>query len=168
MRKIILKKDFWINFFSTGFFLSYLIPYVPGLMGGILGIGFALLLNSLPIYLKIIISILLILIGIPLCTQAEKILNKGKDPQNVVFDEIIGIQFTSIWFNLAQKISIFSLSLPLWLLLLLIYGFFDALEPFPIKRIEKLFGGWGIVLDDLMAGVYTIIILFLILWLLRF
>jgi phosphatidylglycerophosphatase A len=51
----------------------------------------------------------------------------------------------------------------LWLLLIIIYGLFDAIEPFPIKRIEKLVGGRGIVIDDLMAGVYTIITLLIIL-----
>ena len=102
-------------------------------------------------------------ISIPLCTKAEKILNKGIDPQNVVIDEVVGVQFASIWFNLFQKITIFSFNVPVWLLLLLIYGFFDALEPFPIKRIEKLKGGWGIVLDDLMAGLYMIMILLIIL-----
>ena len=163
MRKVILNKSFWVKFFSTGFFISFLVPFIPGVYGAILGTGFALLINPLPIILKIIISIVLAVVSIPLCTQAQKIFNKGKDPQNVVIDEVVGVQFVAIWFNLFQKLTIFSFNIPLWLLLLLIYSFFDALEPFPIKRIEKLFGGWGIVLDDLMAGLYTIITLLIIL-----
>ena len=157
MRKTLFRKDFWVKFFSTGFFISFLVPFIPGVYGAILGTGFALLINPLPIILKIIISIVLAVVSIPLCTQAQKIFNKGKDPQNVVIDEVVGVQFVAIWFNLFQKLTIFSFNIPLWLLLLLIYSLFDALEPFPIKRIEKLFGGWGIVLDDLMAGVYTIV-----------
>ena len=128
-----------------------------------MGTGFALLINPLPIILKIIISLVLTVVSISLCTRAEKIFNKGKDPQKVVIDEVVGVQFVAIWFNLFQKLTIFSFNIPLWLLLLLIYSLFDALEPFPIKRIEKLFGGWGIVLDDLMAGLYTIITLLIIL-----
>lgn len=159
MRKIHFDRNFWVKFFSTGFFISFLVPFIPGVYGAILGIGFALLINSLPVFLKIIISIFLAIISIPLCSRAEKVLNQGKDPQKVVIDEVVGVQFASIWFNLFQKLFIFSFNVPLWLLLLLIYGFFDALEPFPIKRIEKLSAGWGIVLDDIMAGVYTIIIL---------
>ncbi|MGC9067029.1 MAG: phosphatidylglycerophosphatase A family protein [Minisyncoccia bacterium] len=168
MRKVNLNKSFWVKFFSTGFFISFLVPFIPGVYGVILGIGFALLINSFPIILKIIISLVLTVVSIPLCTRAEKIFNQGKDPQNIVIDEVVGVQFASIWFNLFQKLFIFSFNVPLWLLLLLIYGFFDALEPFPIKRIEKLVGGWGIVLDDLMAGVYTIITLYLLLCFLRF
>ena len=163
MRKTLFRKDFWVKFFSTGFFISFLVPFIPGVYGAILGTGFALLINPLPIILKIIISIVLAVVSIPLCTQAQKIFNKGKDPQNVVIDEVVGVQFVAIWFNLFQKLTIFSFNIPLWLLLLLIYSLFDALEPFPIKRIEKLFGGWGIVLDDLMAGLYTIITLLIIL-----
>jgi phosphatidylglycerophosphatase A len=163
MQKIYFNRNFWVKFFSTGFFISFLVPFIPGVYGAILGIGFALLINSLLIIFKIIISIVLTIVSIPLCSRAEKVLNQGKDPQNVVIDEVVGVQFASIWFNLFQKLTIFSFNIPLWLLLLLIYGFFDALEPFPIKRIEKLFGGWGIVLDDLMAGIYTIVSLIIIL-----
>lgn len=163
MKKIGFDKNFWVKFFSTGFFISFLVSFVPGVYGAILGTGFALLINPLLIILKIIISLVLIVVSIPLCTRAEKILDKGKDPQNVVIDEVIGVQFVSIWFNLFQKITIFTFNIPLWPLLLLIYGFFDALKPFPIKRIEKLYGGWGIVLDDLMAGVYTIVSLIIML-----
>jgi len=163
MNKFHFSKEFWIKFFTTGFFGSFLVPFIPGVYGAILGTGFALLINPLPIIFKIIISLVLAVVSIPLCTRAEKIFNQGKDPQNVVIDEVVGVQFTSIWFNLFQKLTIFSFNIPLWFLLLLIYGFFDALEPFPIKKIEKLYGGWGIVLDDLMAGLYTIITLLIIL-----
>lgn len=155
------RYNFLIKFLATGFFGSYLIPFLPGLYGVILGIGFAWLINSLSAILKIIIFLVLTVISIPLCTKAEKVLNKGKDPKNIVIDEVIGVQFVSIWFNLFQKLTIFSFNVPLWLLLLLVYGFFDSVKPFPIKRIEKLFSGWGIVLDDLMAGCYTVVVLYL-------
>ena len=155
------RYNFLIKFLATGFFGSYLIPFLPGLYGVILGIGFAWLINSLSVILKIIIFVVLTAISIPLCTKAEKVLNKGKDPKNIVIDEVIGVQFVSIWFNLFQKLTIFSFNVPLWLLLLLVYGFFDSVKPFPIKRIEKLFSGWGIVLDDLMAGCYTVVVLYL-------
>jgi len=156
-------KDFWIKFWATGG-LGYLMPWEwAGIYGVFLGIVFSLLLNPLSLIIKIFISIILTIIGIPLCTRAEKILNHGIDPPQINFDEIVGIQFTSIWFNLFKTIHIFGFSIPLWLLLIAIYGIIDALEPFPIKRIEKLVGGWGIVLDDLMAGVYTIMTLLIIL-----
>jgi len=157
MKKIHFDRNFWVKFFSTGFFISFLVPLVPGVYGVFLGISVALILNSLPVIVKIIISLVLIVVSIPLCTQAEKILNQEKDPQKVVIDEVIGIQFAAIWFDLLRVIPVFSFNIPLWLLTLLIFGFFDAVEIFPIKRIEMLDGGWGIVLDDLMAGVYTII-----------
>lgn len=157
MKKIHFDRNFWVKFFSTGFFISFLVPFVPGVYGVFLGINVALILNSLPVIVKIIISLVLTVVSIPLCTQAEKILNQEKDPQKVVIDEVIGIQFVAIWFDLLRVIPVFSFNIPLWLLTLLIFGFFDAVEIFPIKRIEMLDGGWGIVLDDLMAAIYTVI-----------
>lgn len=158
------KQDFWIRFFATCG-LGYHLPWeFPGIYGAFVGLGLAVLLNPLPLIIKLAISIILTIIGIPLCTRAEKILNHGIDPPQIAFDEVVGIQFASIWFNLFNTVNIFHFNVPLWLILILIFGIFDALEPFPIKRIEKLFGGWGIVLDDLMAGAYTILIIkFLIL-----
>jgi phosphatidylglycerophosphatase A len=156
-------KNFWVKFFATGG-LGYLMPWEwAGIYGVLLGIGFSLLLNPLSLIIKIFISIILTIIGIPLCTRAEKILNRGIDPPQINFDEIVGVQFASLWFNLLKTIHIFNFSIPLWFILIIIYGLIDWLEPFPIKRIEKLYGGWGIVLDDLMAGVYTIMTLLIIL-----
>jgi len=63
---------FLIKFLTTGFFGSYLIPFLPGLYGVILGIGFAWLINSFSAILKIIIFVVLTAISIPLCTKAEK------------------------------------------------------------------------------------------------
>lgn len=164
MNRVYFQKHFWVKFLSTGFLGSYLIPFIPGIYGVALGIGLSLLMNSFPLVLKMIISFVLIGGSIPLCTKAEKILNKGVDPQNIVIDEVVGVQFAAIWFPLFQKITIFHYSLPLFVLLFFIYGVFDWLEPFPIKHIEKLYGGWGIVLDDLMAGIYTVIALLIIMY----
>ena len=78
--------------------------------------------------------------------MAEKIL-KQNDPGCIVIDEIAGIMvtFLSLPFNTITVIAGF-----------LIFRFFDILKPFPIRPIErKLAGGTGIVMDDLLAGVYS-------------
>ena len=49
MKKIHFDRNFWVKFFSTGFFISFLVPLVPGVYGVFLGISVALILNSLPI-----------------------------------------------------------------------------------------------------------------------
>jgi len=69
-----------------------------------------------------------------------------EDPGIVVIDEVIG-----------QLIALFMLP-PTWTLLLaafLLFRFFDILKPLLIRRAERFSGGWGIMLDDVVAGLYT-------------
>lgn len=82
---------------------------------------------------------------------------EGKvDPQVVVVDEVLGQWITLVG---ATRFD--------WLTLLLAFGLFrlfDIWKPFPIRRVEALHGGAGIVLDDIMAGVYGALVLFLVGW----
>jgi phosphatidylglycerophosphatase A len=77
-----------------------------------------------------------------------------KDPQIVVVDEVLGQ-----WLTLGGAVRLNWRSL---LLGLLLFRLFDIFKPPPIRRIEKLPGGAGIVLDDMMAGVYAAAVLFII------
>ena len=79
-----------------------------------------------------------------------------KDPQIVVVDEVLGQ-----WLTLAGAVRFNWSSLALALLL---FRIFDILKPPPIRRIEQMPGGAGIVLDDMMAGVYAAIVLFMLGW----
>lgn len=157
--KNLLKSDFWIKFFATGFFGSYLMPFLPAVWGVILGLGVVYFINSWLFVFKLILFLVLTIFAIPLSTKAEKILNKGIDPQLIVIDEVCAMIFLSLFFNFFQTINFFGFSLPLFLIIIGIFGIFDGAEFFPIKQIERLKGGWGIVLDDLMASIYTIIVL---------
>jgi phosphatidylglycerophosphatase A len=73
---------------------------------------------------------------------------KQKDPQFIVIDEIVG-------FLLANFLAPFSLTALLWSFAL--FRFFDISKIFPANRLEQLPCGAGIVLDDVMAGVYTFV-----------
>ncbi len=77
-----------------------------------------------------------------------------KDPQIVVVDEVAG-----------QLIALSGAAtlrhLHIWVAAFVLFRFFDIVKPFPIRRIEKLPGGVGIVLDDVMAGIYCAVILFI-------
>jgi phosphatidylglycerophosphatase A len=77
-----------------------------------------------------------------------------KDPQIVVVDEVLGQ-----WLTLGGAVRLNWRSL---LLALLLFRLFDILKPPPIRLIEKIPGGAGIVLDDMGAGVYAAIVLFII------
>ena len=84
------------------------------------------------------------LIGAWSATEMEK--RTGiKDNQKIVIDEIIGVWITVIL--LEKKI--------VWLLLgLVLFRFFDIIKLFPIKSCERLPNGWGVMMDDVVAGVY--------------
>jgi phosphatidylglycerophosphatase A len=77
-----------------------------------------------------------------------------KDPQIVVVDEVLGQ-----WLALGGAIRLNWRSL---LLALILFRVFDILKPPPIRLMEKAPGGAGIVLDDMMAGVYAAVVLFII------
>jgi len=132
---------------ATGFGIGYL-PGAPGTYGALLAIIIYFFLPN-PIIYYIMFLILAIILGILAAKVAEKYFGK-KDPSQVVIDEMLGMWLALL--NSSNK----------WFYILgafLFFRFFDILKPFPIKKIEKIGGGLGIVLDDLMAGIYTLIIL---------
>jgi len=79
-----------------------------------------------------------------------------KDPQIVVIDEVVGQ-----WIALAGA-SIYS---PwAWILAFILFRLFDIWKPWPVRQLEGLPGGTGIVMDDVMAGVYAALVLYLAGW----
>jgi phosphatidylglycerophosphatase A len=87
-------------------------------------------------------------IGIPAATRVARESGR-KDPQIVVIDEVAG-QWLTLVFCLPQ--------VPFAILGLVCFRLFDILKPLPIRRLEKLPAGTGIMVDDLGAGVYALIL----------
>lgn len=79
-----------------------------------------------------------------------------EDPQIVVVDEVVGQ-----WLTLAGAFTLNSKS---WLAGFVLFRLFDMWKPFPIRRLERLPGGLGIVADDVMAGVYGALVLYAAGW----
>ena len=96
---------------------------------------------------------LVTLIGIPAATQVARA-SALKDPQVVVIDEVAGQLTTLIAVPLAWKT---------FLIGLILFRIFDIAKPFPIRRLERLPEGTGIVVDDLAAGIYALAIVHLLL-----
>lgn len=88
-----------------------------------------------------------IIIGVDIARKFEKIY--GNDPKEFTLDEIIGT-----W------ISLLFIPKKIWYLLpaFFIWRFFDIVKPFPIKKLEQIKNGWGVILDDVLAGIYTFLI----------
>lgn len=134
---------------ATGFYSGYL-PKAPGTWGTLLAFPLHFLLIRLSpgnYYLSLGVFFI---IAVVCAGSAEKILDQG-DPGIVVIDEIIGM--------LIGLIGIPMKALPL-ILAFFIFRFFDILKPFPVGWADSHFhGGLGIVLDDVLAGLYTLLIM---------
>jgi phosphatidylglycerophosphatase A len=134
---------------ATGFYSGYL-PKAPGTWGSLVGLFIFFLLHtlSLPIYLAVVAG--LFLIGTFTAGEAEKIMDH-KDPGLVVIDEIVGMLITMI------AVPATPLNMALGFIL---FRIFDIAKPFPVGLIDQRFhGGLGIMLDDVMAGIYSLVIL---------
>ena len=134
---------------ATGFYSGYL-PKAPGTWGSLVGLVLFFLLHSLnlEIYLGVVAGIFLI--GTFAAGEAEKIMDR-QDPGLVVIDEIVGILITMIAIP-ATPLTMF--------LGFILFRIFDIFKPFPVGFVDQRFhGGLGIMLDDIVAGIYSLIIL---------
>lgn len=137
---------------ASCFGVGYL-PVCPGTFASLAAIGLYALLGQLNLFVQIVCVCVVFLIGVHTASQAETVLNQ-KDPSQVVIDEVVGYLITMgfLPFNLIAALIGFFL-----------FRFFDILKPFPVRRFEKIPGGWGIMLDDTIAGIYASLSLRLIL-----
>ncbi|VEN73090.1 Phosphatidylglycerophosphatase A [Candidatus Desulfarcum epimagneticum] len=134
-----------VVFIATGFFIGK-IPFAPGTFGSIPGLLLAFMMSCLDFSLAAFFMAFFIPAAIWISGKAESIL-KAKDPGQIVIDEMagMGVALMGLPFNLQTAVWGFFL-----------FRFFDILKPFPIKRIErKLPGGAGIVMDDVLAGLFA-------------
>ncbi len=151
------------------------IPVAPGTFGSALGLGwFALLLYTGNLWLYLLGTVLGLVLSVWLSGIAEQILQK-KDPSSVVIDEIAAIPVCFLgwvgkwWMAHHALPAIDSFFLPktwYWTLLIFaLFRIFDIVKPWPVRGSQALSGGWGVTIDDFLAGVYVLIVSFPLLWL---
>tara|TARA_Y100000766_G_C18622042_1_gene466546 strand:- start:200 stop:673 length:474 start_codon:yes stop_codon:yes gene_type:complete len=148
------KLNFFIyKIFSTWFYLGTF-KYFPGTIGSIASLPFAaLIVNYGGNYLLIFFTIIFFFIGVKISDKYSKLINK-KDPSEIVIDEVVGQWLVLIFVPLDIK---------LYILALVIFRFFDIFKPWPIKLLEKKYdGGFGIMVDDILAAIYSVITLLMI------
>ena len=129
------------------FFYVGLMPIGPGTFGTLAAIPLFYALSFTPIYLYLGITVVIILISVWASTIAEEIFQK-RDPGQVVADEVCGLLVTMILVPPTITNIFFGF---------LLFRLFDIAKPYPVRKFEKLPGGWGIVIDDVAAGVYACI-----------
>lgn len=134
--------------FATFFYIGYS-PVAPGTVGtiGAVFLLFALSMFSLEVYFLFLVGF--IIFSIWVSGRASCLLG-AEDPRQVVIDEVCGYMVT---------MSFLPLSLTNMVIGFFLFRFFDVVKPPPLRRLESLKGGVGIVADDICAGVYANVIL---------
>ena len=133
-----------IKILATGFG-SGLSPFAPGTMGTLVGIPICLVCLPITLPLRLLFVIVLSALAIYISGSAETIYSK-KDDQRIVIDEIVGFQVAML------PVAITGLHLCVAFVL---FRIFDIWKPYPIRNLQNLSGGWGVVLDDVVAGIYA-------------
>jgi len=135
---------------GSGFFTGF-IPFASGTFGSLAG----LLIYNIPGFEnpQILISAIIIFTfyGIFLGTKFELVY--GKDPGQCTIDEIVGMWITLLF--LPKTLLISAIAFFVWRV-------FDIIKPFPIRKLESLNGGLGIMIDDVIGGIYALITMNLI------
>jgi phosphatidylglycerophosphatase A len=137
---------------ATGFGAGFS-PVVPGTMGTLIAIPIYYFISSISFPLYELTLVAFFFFSSWVAGQAEQYWEK-KDDRRIVIDEIMGFLVTMLWVT-KTPLSIVSG--------FVLFRIFDILKPFPIRHLERVKSGFGVVLDDVLAGIYSNIILHLVL-----
>jgi phosphatidylglycerophosphatase A len=132
---------------STFFYLGKL-PKAPGTWGSL---GALLVWSFIPesLFFRFILLSLTLIIGFIACENTLKE-SDGPDPSFIVIDEVIGLWITLLF--VPKTIFLFTLGF-------LLFRLFDILKPSFIYSVQSLKGSWGVMLDDILAGVLSLLVL---------
>ncbi len=145
-------KDFFIKAAATGLGIGY-IPLMPGTFGSILGVGICLLLNrgGVPVYISGVVIIGIA--AIKISGDANALFGEH-DSGKIVIDEIVGYLVAMLLIPAEVEYLVVGF---------VVFRLFDIFKPYPAGTVDKkVGGGLGVVLDDVIAGVYTNIVLWVI------
>ncbi len=144
-----------IMFLATGFYSGNL-PKAPGTWGSLMALVPWFFMRNLPLPSYLILITVIFVVGCLLAGSAEKILDQA-DAGPIVIDEFVGMFITLIAAP-AHPAA--------WIAGFFLFRFFDVLKPFPCSWFDThIHGGFGIMFDDVIAGLYALLCLQL-LWML--
>ena len=143
------------HFCALGFG-SGLAKKAPGTFGTLIGMPLFLLIAELGFYSQLAIIFVMFLVGIYFCDKTGKALGVS-DHGGIVWDEIVAIMLV---------LTVTPYQWQWWLAAFLLFRLFDIWKPAPIRQCDaKVKGGFGVMLDDLLAAIYAMISLKILLWL---
>ncbi|MBN1783322.1 phosphatidylglycerophosphatase A [bacterium] len=131
---------------ATGFYSGYS-PIAPGTAGSAVALLIFWFVPFLRAWNLLAACLVFLFLGVRSATEVEKMAGK-KDPGIIVIDEIVGM-WLSLLFLPAAMHAVW------WIAAFFLFRLFDIVKPFPADSSQKLQGGWGVMIDDVIAGVYA-------------
>lgn len=129
-----------------------LIPFAPGTFGSLAAYGLYMILPALYtgvwVQLFPMLIIGMALLSVRICFKAEQVL--GEDAGSIVLDEVWGYFVATLFLPHSWLIGLYAF---------ILFRAFDITKPYPIYRSQRLPRGWGVMIDDILAGVYANILL---------
>jgi len=123
-------------------------PIMPGTVGTLWGIPLAWIVMQIPsVELQIAVCLVLSFVAIPLCAAAEPLIGKGKDPGCIVADEYLTLPICYLGLAFTPAVIIAGF---------VFHRIFDITKPPPIKQLQEIKGGVGIVIDDFLAALLAL------------
>lgn len=139
---------------ATVFKAGY-IPIAPGTVGSIIGLlVFWLIKDYASFTIEMFVAAALFFAGVWASTIVEQVLERH-DPGVVIVDEVVGMLVALML--LPSTITVIFLAF-------LLFRVFDIIKPYPARWCEQLSRGWGIMMDDVVAGLYVNVLIHIILW----
>lgn len=139
-----------IHFLATGFG-SGLFPWIPGTIGTLAAVPLYLAIVSLSVSLLYWVIVVAFFVGIYLCSRTAKDMGTH-DHGAIVWDEFVGFWITMLLVPVTHWKTV--------LAGFVLFRFFDMLKPWPISWIDKkIHGGFGIMFDDVVAGLMAMLVL---------
>ena len=152
MAQFNLKK--FTHFCALGFGLG-LAPKAPGTFGTLAAIPFIFLTMMAPLWLQLVVAIAICAIGIWFCDVASRDAGVHDHPA-IVWDEVAGFYITMIGAAISWQTLLVGF---------ILFRFFDIVKPWPITLLDKhVKGGFGIMVDDILAGIFSLICLQLVVY----
>lgn len=130
---------------ATVFYCGY-VPIAPGTAGSIAGlVVFAAVRASGSSGVEVVTLFAVLALGVWAGTAAERHFGQ-RDPGPIVIDEVAGMLVTLLFIPVGWSVAVVGF---------LAFRVFDILKPFPAGAAERLPGGWGVMADDVVAGIYA-------------
>lgn len=134
----------WVKAVASGLYVGY-IPYLSGTAGSLEGVLIYIFISRLSWWIYSLILVVLLFLGEWVSSRAEEIFRE-RDSHKIIIDEVAGYLITMflIPWNLKYVLAGF-----------IFFRIFDIWKPFPIRRLQKLSRGKGVMIDDIVAGIYA-------------